>query len=61
MLTFKGALCAGGVKYAAVRKTPEALLATPTRFPFEDRRGPFQPTLLVTSCICQLRSFSLGS
>ena len=44
MLTFKGALCAGGVKYSAVRKTPEALLATPTRFPFKDRRGPAHTT-----------------
>ena len=55
MLTFKGALCAGGVKYAAVRKTPEALLATPTRFPFEDRRGPAQTTsssLALRACHC---------
>ncbi|KAK9827619.1 hypothetical protein WJX81_007118 [Elliptochloris bilobata] len=37
MLAFKGALCAGGIKYAAIRKSPDALSATPSRFPFEDR------------------------
>ena len=52
MLTFKGALCAGGVKYAAVRKSPEALFASPTRFPFEDRRGPPPGHFRWSSLLC---------
>ncbi len=40
MLAFKGALCAGGVKYAPIRKSWESMLATPSRFPFEDRYNP---------------------